>query len=174
MGLRPLLVVLIAVATGAFIVGTAIERNSGETHGGEKSSEPAPSGEASEAHKEGGAEGEAGHGRAGESGTSGEKHHEELKPLGIDIEAAPFAALAAAVSLALALAAWLRPGWVRLLVAVAAAMLVFGALDVREVFHQSDESRTGLAILAAVIAALHFGAAAVAGMMGRGAARSSA
>jgi hypothetical protein len=108
------------------------------------------------------------------SGESGEQHNEELKPLGIDIEAAPFVALAAAVSLALALGAWLRPGWVPLLVAIAAAMLVFGALDVREVFHQSEESRTGLVILAAVIAGLHFGAAAVAGMMGRRAARSSA
>jgi Flp pilus assembly protein TadB len=93
--------------------------------------------------------------------------HAELKPLGIDIESAPFIALAAAASLLLALGAWLRPRWVLLLVGIALAMLVFAALDVREVFHQSDESRTGLAVLAGFVALLHLGAAAVAGSMGR-------
>jgi hypothetical protein len=58
---------------------------------------------------------------------------------------------------------------VLLLLAIAGAMLVFALLDVREVFHQSDESRTGLAVLAAVIAALHASAAIVAGTMARSA-----
>ena len=51
---------------------------------------------------------------------------------------------------------------------VAAAMLVFAALDVREVFHQVDESRTGLAVLAGVVAALHLGAATAIGLLARG------
>jgi hypothetical protein len=38
---------------------------------------------------------------------------------------------------------------------------------VREVFHQVDENRTGLAMLAGAVAALHAGAAAVAGRMTR-------
>ncbi len=48
-------------------------------------------------------------------------------------------------------------------------MLVFGVLDVREVFHQHDESNTGLAVLAGVIAGLHFAAAGVAALMARSA-----
>jgi hypothetical protein len=101
-------------------------------------------------------------------------NHAELKPFGIDIEAAPFVALAAATSLLLALGAWLRPRWLLLLVLIAAAMLVFSALDVREVFHQSDESKTGLAVLAGFVALLHLGAATVAGIMGRNARRAQA
>jgi hypothetical protein len=63
---RRLLVALIVVVTAAFSVGTAIERNAGDTHHDEKSSEATSSDEAGEAHQEGGAEGEAGH--AEESG----------------------------------------------------------------------------------------------------------
>jgi hypothetical protein len=44
-------------------------------------------------------------------------------------------------------------------------MLAFAALDIREVFHQADIDETGLAVLAAIIAALHLAAAAVAGRM---------
>jgi hypothetical protein len=95
--------------------------------------------------------------------------HAELKPLGINVEAVPFVVLAALASIALALAAWVRPRVVLLLLAIGGAMAVFGVLDVREVFHQSDESRTGLAVLAAVIAALHASAAIVAGTMARAA-----
>jgi hypothetical protein len=96
--------------------------------------------------------------------TEGSKHA-ELKPLGINVEAVPFVVLAAVASLALALAAWLRPRIVPLLLVAAGAMLAFGLLDVREVFHQSDESRTGLAVLAGVVAALHLSAVVVGGVM---------
>jgi O-antigen ligase len=99
------------------------------------------------------------------------KPKQELKPLGVDIEAAPFVALAVLASLGLAAAAWLRPRWLLLLLVVAATMLAFAALDVREIFHQQDESRTGLAVLAAAIAALHLAAATVAGLMSREARR---
>jgi nitrate reductase gamma subunit len=83
------------------------------------------------------------------------------------VEAVPFVILAALGSLALGLAAWFRPRWALLLVGVGAAMLLFAVLDVREVFHQSDESKTGLAVLAGAIAALHAAAAAVAVLMAR-------
>jgi hypothetical protein len=98
--------------------------------------------------------------------TTHKETHTELKPLGVDIEAAPFVALAAVTSLALALGAWLRPRWLLLLVVIVGAMLVFCALDVREVFHQSDENKTGLAVLAGFVALLHLGAVAVAAAMG--------
>jgi hypothetical protein len=179
MSLRSLLVALIVVATGAFVVGTAIERTSGEQHHDEKAAVTKPAGEApggetGEAHSE--ASGETGGEIAGAHAPqgSGEGARAELRPLGIDIEAAPFVALAAAGSLALALGAWLRPRWALLLLAVAAAMIVFGALDVREVFHQHDEGRTGLAVLAGCVALLHLAAAAVAALMGRAARRPAA
>jgi hypothetical protein len=49
-----------------------------------------------------------------------------------------------------------------LLALVAVAMLLFGALDIREAIHQGDESNTGLVILASVIAILHLGAGGLA------------
>lgn len=45
---------------------------------------------------------------------------------------------------------------------VALAMAAFAALDVREVVHRVDESRTGLALLAALVAVLHLAAAVLA------------
>ncbi len=102
--------------------------------------------------------------------TSAIAQHTELKPLGVNVEAVPFVALAAVMSLVLALAAWFRPRLLLLLVGTAAAMLVFALLDIREVTHQSDEARTGLAVLAGVIAALHATSAGVAGTMARRAA----
>ena len=46
-------------------------------------------------------------------------------------------------------------------------MVVFAVVDVREVFHQLDEDKDGLALLAALVAALHLAAAAVALWFGR-------
>jgi hypothetical protein len=218
MRLRILLVALIAISTVAFVVGTAVERNSKHTESAATLKAEGNTAQAAEtaAHRKAesaapktttaGAKAKDAH--AGESAahrkaeglrpetptTSAQNNeapagesaahrkaevahaetHAELKPLGIDIEAAPFVALAAAASLLLALGAWLRPRWLLLLVGIAAAMLVFAALDVREVFHQSDESRTGLAVLAGFVALLHLGAAATAGVMGREARRAPA
>jgi hypothetical protein len=59
----------------------------------------------------------------------------------------------------------LQPGSAALLRVVALAMLVFAALDVREVFHQAGIDQTGLAVLAGVVAALHAAAAVVAAAM---------
>jgi hypothetical protein len=77
--------------------------------------------------------------------------HKELRPPGVNIAAVPFIVLG-----------YTRPRWLLGLVAIAGAMVAFGTLDVREAFHQS---RTGLLILAAVIAALHFAAAGIASVM---------
>jgi hypothetical protein len=182
MSLRALLAGLIVVSTIGFVVGTSIERhNSGhesaahvraETKaaahnetGGETPAEHAAEngGEAAPAPSESGGESAATH--AAEGSTTPVEQHKELRPLGIDIEAIPFIALAALGSLALAAGAWWRPRWIALLAVVVVAMIVFAALDVREAFHQSDEAKTGLEILAGAIAVLHLAAAAVAARM---------
>jgi hypothetical protein len=53
------------------------------------------------------------------------------------------------------------------LLAIAAVALVWAILDVREVVHQLDESRTGVALIAMVVAVLHLAAAAVSGHLAR-------
>jgi len=151
---------MILVATAGFVIGTSIERHN--TH---HESAAAPSAEGvTVPDAEGGGESAATH--AAETGGGTTEQHEELRPLGIDVEAVPFVGLAALASLALAALGWTKSRWLLGLAAIAVAMLVFGALDVREVFNQSDESHTGLAILAAAIAALHFGATVLAVAMG--------
>ena len=56
----------------------------------------------------------------------------------------------------------------RALLAVGVIALVWAVLDVREVVHQLDESRTGIALLAIGAALLHLAAAAVAPLAVRG------
>lgn len=178
MNLRALLASLIIIATAAFVVGTVIERNaSGESSHHDEAAAVAPAtaqqpaaGEAS--HSEAGGESAAAHAAegAGPTATSArashaEAPHAELRPLGIGIEAWPFIALAAIVSLCLAAAAWLRSLAPLILTVVAATMLAFAALDIREVVHQLDLSKTGLAVLSGAIAALHVAAAGVGGLM---------
>jgi hypothetical protein len=145
--MRTLLVVLIVAAGALFVAGVSIERGDERAHHVE-AGEFAP-----ESVQQAGMEEEA------------ETAGEELRPLGVDVEAWPFVAIAGLLSLALAIAVWLRPRSDSLLIAVGLAMLVFAVLDIREVFHQADIDETGLAVLSAVIAALHLAAAALAGRM---------
>ena len=84
---------------------------------------------------------------------------EEETILGIDIESPAAIALEFVASVLLAGALWFRPiGPV--LVAGAVFGLAFAVLDIAEIAHQVDESDTGLAAPAAVIAAGHLAAAA--------------
>jgi hypothetical protein len=181
--MRAWLVGVIVLAAIGFVIGTSIERHN-STHEsaaqlraeGAASQAAKPSGESAATHagEGGGEESPSKPATTKESGESAASHaaenaaaskievHKELRPLGIDIEAVPFVVLAALASLALAALGWARPRWLLGLAAIAGAMLIFGALDVREAFHQSDENQTGLVILAAVIAALHFAAAGIA------------
>jgi hypothetical protein len=46
-------------------------------------------------------------------------------------------------------------------------MVAFAVLDVREVVHQLDDDNGGLALLAAAVAALHLGVAAIAVALAR-------
>jgi hypothetical protein len=160
MDLRGVLVALIVAVTAAFVVGVALER------GGESGHRERGASEASSERDEGRSEsGEARPEEVDVAERASAERREELHPLGVDVEAWPFVALAAVASLALAAAAFARPRAVALLALVAAAMLVFAAVDVREVVHQVDEDAGGLALLAATVAALHLAAAAVAGIM---------
>jgi hypothetical protein len=144
---RALLVGLIVLATIGFVVGVSIEK-SNEHH------EPATATSVSEAgHAESGGEG-----RHSETGVG----HSEFKPLGINLESTPLIVLAALGSVVLAAAAWLRSRWLAALALTFLAMGVFAALDIAEVVHQSDVDETGLAVLAAFVALLHFAAAFVA------------
>jgi hypothetical protein len=142
---------LIAVATLLFAIGVAAE--------------PA------DEHHDGGAGTEATEHVAGEEGESAEVHaaedgagdgDESEDLLGVDVESTPLVIVAVAVSLLLALAAYLRPGSRPLLFVIAVAMIAFAALDIREVVHQIDESNGGVAAIAAVVAVLHLAASGVA------------
>ena len=171
--LRAAIVALIVLATSGFVVGTTIERNSAGTHR-EGPAAARSEGGSSARHSETGEHATGRHGSEGgaENAPGGAEtgsadRHPELKPLGVDIEAVPFIVLAAVASLALAGGVWLRPRSLAVLGVVVAAMLLFAVLDVREVFHQTDESRIGLAVLAAVVAALHLAAAAATGVLAR-------
>jgi hypothetical protein len=170
MSLRTVLACLVVSATALFVVGVAIERGSDEDHHGalvETADGHAENREES-TYEETGAEGEAAHGgereRDAEAAIEPEESHEELRPLGIDVEAWPFVTAAALVSLALAAAPWLRPS-ATVLSFVAVAMLAFAALDVREVVHQLDIDENGLAVAAGAVAALHLAAGLVAAAM---------
>jgi Flp pilus assembly protein TadB len=158
---RVLLVALVVSATAAFVVGVSIERGNEPTQ--HAASEAAAS---SDEHQEAGGEGEQdAEGESAQRTTNTEEPHAELRPLGVDVEAWPFVAVAALASLALAAGAWLRPTLTPPLTLVAVAMLAFAVLDVREVFHQADINESWLAVLAGTVAALHLAAAAAAAAM---------
>jgi hypothetical protein len=170
---RRALVVLIVAATAVLVVGVALERDARTHEALRTSGEVAPVRHAAES----GVGSEAGEtGESTESGTvsgappRGERVHEESSErlLGVDPESTGVLALAVVASLALAAAVW-RTGTPWLLGLVAVVMVAFAALDVREVVHQIGESRAGLTILAALVAALHLAAAALAarGTLGR-------
>ena len=147
--MRGLLVVLLVLSTALFAAGVIAERASGDEHAG------TPAGEEVQAHT-----GE-------ESATHSEEPGEENEAvLGIDLESTPLVVLAVVVGLVAAALAATRYGTVPgFLGAVAVVALAWAVLDVREVFHQLDESQTGIAIVAAVVAALHLGVAAVSGRL---------
>ncbi len=165
--LRWTLVALLVASTALFAVGSIAERSSTDTH-----TEPAAahaaetsgeSGEPAGAHSEGG---------ASEATTSGETEHvesatdhaERERLLGVDAESTPLVVLTVLAGLALAALAASRIGLARgFLLAVVVIGLAWAALDIREAVHQLDESRTGVAVVAMAVAALHLAAAAISG-----------
>jgi hypothetical protein len=90
----------------------------------------------------------------GETGAAHATESQSEKVLGINPEATGLVVIAVAASLLLA-ALILTVGSPLVPAGIAAAMLAFTGLDVREVTHQLTESRSGLAALAAAVALLH-------------------
>jgi hypothetical protein len=146
---RLVLVALIVAATALFAIGTAVERSERDEHAEPAAHVESESGEEGEAHEP----------------TPHEESSEEI--LGIDPESTGLVATAVALSLALAAAAWWGFERPQVLWLVAAAMLAFAVLDIREIAHQIDESRGGVATLAGAVAALHLTAAALAAWWSR-------
>jgi hypothetical protein len=147
---------LLVVAAVLFVIGVAAESD-GDTHtdepGGEAAEHPgAESGEAGES-----AEVRASEAAEGAEATEGD----EERVLGLDLESPASVALALVLSGGLAAAVLWRPDR-RVLVAIAVVAAAFAVLDIAEVSHQLDEDRTGLAVLAATIAAMHAATAALA------------
>jgi hypothetical protein len=152
---RPTIIAaLIAVATVLFAVGTTIERNQRKTETIAQHAAEGGGGETA-AHRAAEGPGEAPSAVSNPSTTASSE-----RILGIDPESPGLVIVAVIASLLLAVAVLRRPGDARLLLAVGLLMVAFAALDVREVVHQGNESRTGLAVLAGVVTALHLAAAA--------------
>jgi hypothetical protein len=164
--LRVVVTVLLVVSAGLFAIGVAIERDSshgahGETHaavgrGGllvaadEHTGESPAQREAERQHREAPAHAKP----AGESAAHQASERRGERVFGIDIESTGLVIAAVAVSLSLAVALWLT-GSVVVPLALAGFALAAAIFDVREVFHQIDESRTNLTLIAAIVAALH-------------------
>jgi len=143
---------LLVASAAAFATGAALEH-----HTAARESHSAQRAEASTGENAGSAEGAA----SGESPAMHATEHSSETLLGIDPEAAGLVVAAVTVSLVLA-ALILTVGSPVLAAGVALVMLVFTALDIREVTHQLNESHPGLAALAAAIATLHLLAGAAA------------
>jgi hypothetical protein len=156
---RLTLIALLLASTAAFLVGVLAERTSDDEHKG--SVAVVHREEAEGAHSEGA---EAGEGKP----AGGDEHRAEARLLGIDPESTPLLVIAVGVGLALAA---LTASWVgasrAFLVLVAVAALAWAVLDIREIAHQIDESRSGIAAIAAAVAALHLATAAIATVLAR-------
>lgn len=183
--LRLVVTVVLVVSAALFAIGVGIERHAkhregtaephaafgdglrfatehaGET-GGETASEHRHAEEPAQTKPSGGWQEEPGHREIGpESGSthgesSAQRAHEKNSEriFGVDIESTGLVVAAVAVSLIFAVALWLS-GSVAVPFALAGFALVAAVFDVRELFHQIDESRTNLTVIAAVVAALH-------------------
>ena len=158
--LRLTLIALLVASTAVFAVGAIAESSQSESHG-----EPAAQQEPAGTHDEGGEEAEGtGESRAASEQQAHVEQGEEL--LGVDTESTPLIVMAVIGGLGLAAAAASSIGRrTGVLVAIALVMGVWTALDVREVVHQLDESRAGIAVLAMFAAALHLIAAVIAGVL---------
>jgi len=162
---RRIAAVLLVATAVLFVIGVSAEHDNHSEASENVVDQPA--GEADEGHVEA-EESEEGHAEGeGESpAAEGEEGHDERAEdetvLGVDAESPATVTLAVLASLALAAGLWFtRRRSVATAAAVAAAL--FMVFDIAEVSHQLDESRTGLAILAVVIAVGHAGAAVLAG-----------
>jgi len=139
-------------STALFAVGVIAERSSADEHSEAAIVRTHEGGEAVEEHE------------GGEAAEAQDETDETV--LGVDVESTPLVVLAVIVGLALAVLAATRFGELAgVLAAIALIALAWAALDVREAFHQADESRAGVALVAAGVAILHLASAALAGRL---------
>lgn len=140
-----IIAILLIVAAGLFVIGVTAERDE-DTHSDEPTSGTGEHHEGSEADE--GTETPTAEPAESEAGEN------EERVLGIDVESPLAIAAAVVVSVLLAGLVWRRPS-PRLLVVIAVVAAAFAVLDIAEVVHQVDENRTGLALLAGIIATAH-------------------
>lgn len=167
-GARRLAAILLVVTAALFVIGVSAEDDTHNEATETVADQPAGEAEEGQVEAEESEEGpdEGGEAEGERSATEGEEGHDEGAEdetvLGVDAESPATVTLAVLASLALAAGLWFTN---RRSVAIAtvAVALLFAVFDIAEVSHQLDESRTGLAVLAAVIAIGHVGAAALTG-----------
>lgn len=159
--LPALIAVLLVLAAALLALGVTLERNGTEPAAGPRVEVPA--GE----HSEGG-EGAEGHAAAEGSAAEGSVAETDRTVLGVPVESPWTITVVALVSVGLAYAVWRRP--VRPVLAVVGLVSLGAAVfDVLEVTHQLDESRTGLALLAGLVAATRLTVLVAAGVLWRAA-----
>jgi hypothetical protein len=155
--LHRVIAILLVIAAGLFVVGVSAERDE-DTHHDEPGAEAVEHNEASEMAEGAGAEGSD---EGASAAAEAERNEGGERVLGVDLESPVLVAGAVVVSLLLAGFVWRRPDR-RLLIAIAAFTAGFAVFDIAEFTHQLDEDRTGLAVLAAILALLHAGIGALA------------
>lgn len=168
---RWLLSSLLIASAAMFAIGVAAERDANTNHT-ETGTDVIP-GQTTAVHAEqsgeaGSAEGTnpdetASEGTHVETPAEASGHSESSAEtiLGLNLESDSLVTVAVAISLALAALTWFRNRRA-LLVATTAFVTIFAAFDAAEVVHQINESRSGLATLAAMVAIVHLATAVIA------------
>ena len=166
------LAILLAVGAALFAIGVSVERNNGDHHSEATATSAVTAttvhNEASESGGEGGTEtgSEGGTVASSESTVNGEgtsteasEHSESSeKVLGINTESTGLVVVAVALSGALAILVLVRPRR-RVFLAVASFAVLFAAFDILELIHQINNSRAGIATIAAAVLLIHAAAA---------------
>lgn len=157
LSLRAWLAILLVASALLFFAGIYLERGAVAT---ETPAAVVPSSQPQASPAEGGGEaGEVGHSEApaASAETGGEtatEHAAEARPFGIDLESPLLVGGAIVISLVLAFAV-LRTTNTLVPMAIIGFALLFTLFDSLEVSHQLGASRSGLTLIAAILAVLH-------------------
>lgn len=157
LSLRAWLAVLLVGSALLFFVGIYLER---EVSAPERPVATTPSSQPDASQAEGAGEGaEAGHSDAPvasveAAGETAGEHAAEARPFGIDVESPLLVGAVIVISLVLALAV-LRISTPLVPVSIAVFAAIFALFDALEVSFQLATSRSGLALIAVVLIALH-------------------
>ena len=162
-GRRPIVALVLVVATVLFAWGALAERASVRVEHHVAHAIVAPSGGSSSTHAEGSDVHGAGGAETGAGGVETGAAHAETatehrRVLGINLESLWLILTGVVVSIALALALVMRREryWITIAFVICAAFFV---LEIAEVQHQHQEARTGLMVLAGTAAFAHLAAA---------------